>query len=124
MNDEVNTSGVATAMEPDELTVADLLEMASKPVPAETTASPATAEIAATTAPAEEPLLRTQDIAKVLNASYGQVRWYLTQGYIKSRHVPSGGRRTFVVKKSDLEAWLSKPGQRVRFRQVNWDRLK
>jgi hypothetical protein len=92
--------------------------------PAPEVASSETTATTPTPAPAEEPLLNAQKIADVLDVSYGQVFWYLKKKYIKSRHVPSGGRKTYVVTKSDLEAWLSKPAQRARFTQLYWDRLK
>jgi hypothetical protein len=71
-----------------------------------------------------EELFTTKDIAALLGASYGCVRWYLDRGYITgAKHVPSGGRKTFVVKRSDLLKWLEKPGQRAKWKTLHWDRL-
>jgi hypothetical protein len=120
-------TGTATAMEPmrgphipgwNEVTSVNTATTAT------TTGVAAIAEPDAVEPETTEELYTTRDIAAVLGASYGCVRWYLDRGYIKAKHVPSGGRFTFVVKRSDLLKWLDKPGQRAKFKTLHWDRLQ
>jgi hypothetical protein len=62
-------------------------------------------------------------MAYVMDATPGSVWQYCKKKYIKAKHVPHLGRKTYVVKLSDFKEWLDRPAQRARYPKRYWDRL-
>jgi hypothetical protein len=71
-----------------------------------------------------EELLSVKDASRVMDCTYGLVYRLCEGGILKAKHVPSGGKKAFAIRKSDLERWLAKPGQRMKFKHIDWTRAE
>ena len=80
-------------------------------------------EPVATTTEIEDVLLSCKDASRVMDCTYGTVYRLCEGGVLKAKHVQSGGKKAFAIRKGDLERWLQKPGQRMKYKQLYWERV-
>ena len=70
----------------------------------------------------EEELLSVKSASRVMDVTYGQVYRLCEGGIIRAKHVQSGGKKAFAIRKNELKKWLARPGQKIKYKTVDWGR--